>query len=104
MHYVAKAIGKVSLTTPEMAKAWLTDPSLRDQMTMFTLDKEELQKLRDHITLNFNEWEMMLVNSTRPKENRELILQYDTRHRYEYDHEEWEHWWRVFHDGECPVE
>lgn len=42
MHYVAKAIGKVSLTTPEMAKAWLTDPSLRDQMTMFTLDKEEL--------------------------------------------------------------
>jgi len=29
MSYLAKVIGKVSLTAPELAKSYLTDPKLR---------------------------------------------------------------------------
>jgi len=49
MSYIAKAIGKVSLTAPELAKSYLTDPENRDRMTMFTLDKSELEKLNSDI-------------------------------------------------------
>lgn len=39
LSYLSKAIGRVSLTMPELAKTYLTDPAQREAMTMFTLDK-----------------------------------------------------------------
>lgn len=45
LSYLAKAIGRISITAPELSKAYLTDPSMRDQQTMFTLDKQELERL-----------------------------------------------------------
>ena len=38
LYHLSKAIGRVSLTTPELAKAYLSNPANRQQMTMFTLD------------------------------------------------------------------
>jgi len=45
LYYLSSAIGRVSLTTPELTKAYLTQPENRQQLTMFTLDKSELEKL-----------------------------------------------------------
>ena len=42
---ITKTIGRVSLTPAELAKAYFTDPDARNNMDLFTLDKEELLKL-----------------------------------------------------------
>ena len=45
LYYLSQAIGRISLTEPELAKSYLTQPENRGQMTMFTLSKTELEKL-----------------------------------------------------------
>ena len=42
LYLLSKAIGRVSITQPELAKAYLTDPGNRDQMALFTFDKSEI--------------------------------------------------------------
>lgn len=67
LSYLQKAIGKVSLTSPELAKSYLTDPELRDQMTMFTLDKRELEKLNSDILSDPEKYEMIFQGNTLPE-------------------------------------
>ena len=40
LFYVAKAIGKVSMTPVEMTRQYLTNPALREDMTALTIDEE----------------------------------------------------------------
>jgi hypothetical protein len=45
LYYVAKAIGKVSLTPVELTREYLTNPKARTEMTALTIDEEALLRL-----------------------------------------------------------
>jgi hypothetical protein len=57
---LSKAIGKVSLTPPEMAKYYLTNPGAPKALSLYTLDKNELIKLRRDILTNPIKYEKIL--------------------------------------------
>jgi hypothetical protein len=54
---LSKVIGRVSLTTPELAKAYLSNPENRQQMTMFALEQNELEKLQIDVLSNPEKYE-----------------------------------------------
>lgn len=59
LYLLSKAIGRISLTTPELTKAYMTDPGNRDAMTMFTFDKSEIEKLNKDVIANPGKYEMI---------------------------------------------
>ena len=63
LYHLSKVIGRVSLTTPELTKAYLTNSANRDQMKMFTLDKNELDRLQTDILQNPEKYEMLLTGN-----------------------------------------
>lgn len=72
--HVASAIGRVSLTAPEMAKTYLSDPAARSQLTMFTLDKEELQRLNTDLLENPEKYEMILQGDNLIEMENKLVF------------------------------
>ena len=46
LHYIAKAIGRVNLAPVELCQAYLTQPEMRDKLSMVTFDEAELRKLK----------------------------------------------------------
>ena len=43
---ISKAIGKASISPVELTKEYLTNPAARDQLSMLTIDRDELLKLQ----------------------------------------------------------
>lgn len=62
LYLLSKAIGRISITTPELTKAYMTDPGNRDAMTMFTFNKSEIEKLNRDVISNPEKYEMILMN------------------------------------------
>jgi len=104
MSYLAKVIGKVSLTAPELAKSYLTDPELRGQMTMFTLDKRELEKLNTDILENPRKYEMIFEGTNLPEMEKGFEYIHWVRDLGKEKHDELEHWFRIMNDGYCPID
>lgn len=94
--HLSKAIGKISIAPKELAKQYLTNPSLKKQSTMFTFDKEELIKLRKDILENPVQYEQLLLSAA---DKNELIDDSITKGN---QREEYEYWYRVINDGRCP--
>ncbi len=103
LYYLSKAIGRVSLTTPELAKTYLTNPANKNQMTMFTLDKNELEKLQIDVLSNPEKYEMLLSNYSveipDTKKSQKTDRDLDSAKR-----DELEYWFRVMNDGRCPLD
>ena len=57
--YISKAVGKTTIAPPELAKYYLTDPTLQKQSTLYTFSKEELLKLRDDVFANPEQYERL---------------------------------------------
>jgi hypothetical protein len=104
MSYLAKVIGKVSLTAPELAKSYLTEPELRGQMTMFTLDKRELEKLNSDILSDPQKYEMIFEGTNLPERDTGIAFIHWDRDLGKEKHDELEHWFRIMNDGYCPID
>jgi hypothetical protein len=59
--YLSKAIGKVNIAPPELAKQYLTNPNIKKHSTLYTFDKKELIKLRKDILQNPERYEAILL-------------------------------------------
>ena len=95
MWHLSKAIGKTSLAPPELAKAYLTDRSgeVRKQLTSFTFDKMELEKLRADLLANPEKYEAaLLFRQKKDKIGDTLAMKAKKREEYDY-------WFRVLNGG-----
>lgn len=45
LHYISKAIGRVNLAPAELAQSYLTQPEMRQKLSMVTFDEAELKRL-----------------------------------------------------------
>jgi hypothetical protein len=60
LHHLSSVVGKASIAPRELAKQYLTDGNLKNQLSLFTFNKEELIKLRKDILENPEKYEKML--------------------------------------------
>ena len=65
LHHLSKAIGRVSYSPIELTKEYLTNPKMRDQLSMLTVDKEELLKLQEDLYANPQKWTEILTKRER---------------------------------------
>lgn len=103
---LAGAIGRVSLTTPELAKAYLTEPSNREQMTLFTFNKSEIQKLHQDVIADPGKYEMIFAHQMTEDEKqiRNIKMKKDEWDLGDYKREEMEYWYRYHNSGYCPID
>ena len=57
LFHLSKAIGRVEMSPVELTKEYLTNPSLRKQFSMLTVDKTELLKIQDDVYANPQKYE-----------------------------------------------
>jgi len=96
--YLSKAIGKINITPPELAKAYLTNPDAPKMMNLFTFDKEELSKLRRDVLTNPEKYEELLTKqSDFYKYSDRFDNKYEKRKEYDY-------WYRILNQGVSPVD
>lgn len=57
LFHLSKAIGRTSISPVELTQEYLTNPAARKQLSMLTIDKEELLKLQDDIYSNPQKYE-----------------------------------------------
>ena len=103
LYYLSKVIGRVSITPPELTKAYITDPEKRNQLTMFTLNKSELEKLNEDVLSNPEKYEMIFRGHDIPeidsykvtKAQRDLALN---------KLDEYEYWYRTLNSGACHTD
>lgn len=65
LYHLAKAIGRVTYSPSEMTKEYLTNPEMRDQLSMLTVDKNELLKLQEDLYKNPQKWTDILTKRER---------------------------------------
>lgn len=97
MWYVSQAVGRASLAPIELVNEFLTNPNAKDAMTVFTLDKEELLKLRDDVYNNPDKWRHIFTERERwdTDERRRHSLRWNWDHKISgYDF-----WWYMYNDG-----
>ena len=97
LHHISKAVGKRNIAPLEMARQYLTNPKAQEQMTLFTFDKEELQKLRTDILQNPDKYQEILSHETGHFGYKDERVDKPARKLEEY-----EYWYRVMNRGECP--
>jgi len=100
MWHLMKAVGKVSLTTPQMVKVFLTDVNQRDNMSMLTFNKEELLKIQDDVYADPEKYVAMFTRKE-PSENDPVWHEF----RAEYilpKEDDKDYWYRVLNDGYSP--
>jgi hypothetical protein len=104
LYLLSKAIGRISITTPELTKAYMTDPGNRDAMTLFTFNKSEIEKLNRDVISNPEKYEMILMNHT-PED--ETIIADRKMKKVDFDlgdfkRRETEYWYRFYNNDFCP--
>ena len=81
LYHLSKAIGRVSYSPIELTKEYLTNPDMRDQLSMLTVDKKELLKLQEDLYANPQKWTEILTK--REREDRGQERHFWTQHRLE---------------------
>ena len=61
LYHLSKAIGRVTYSPIELSQEYLTNPQLRDQLSMLTIDKNELLKIQDDIYQNPQKYEAIFT-------------------------------------------
>jgi len=68
LSYLSKAIGKVAIAPPELAKAYMTSGDRAKSLTLVTFDKGELERLRDDILANPLKYELALRSNDKEQQ------------------------------------
>ena len=72
---MSKAIGRVNLTPPELAKEYLTNPEAAKNLQLYSFDKKELLKLREDLLANPEKYEKALrAENKQPKIGDKLTI------------------------------
>ena len=103
LYYLSKAIGRVDLTIPELTQSYLTDPANREQMQMFTIDKDELEKLNDDILSNPEKYEMILRGAVQPEILERPTYKLNLERKW-VNFEERDYWFRMMHTCKSDIE
>ena len=61
LFHLSKAIGRVTYSPIELTREYLTNPEARDQLSMLTVDKEELLKIQEDIYANPGKYQAMFT-------------------------------------------
>lgn len=108
LYYIAEALGRVSLTAPEMAKSWLTDPENRELMTTITIDKNELDRINTDLLSNPEKYEMIFTmqgyepGTFEDRDFRQMVKRQRALNQAKTD--EHEYWFRLLNEGRCPLD
>lgn len=103
IYYLTSAVGRLSLTPKELAKVYLTDPSLRKQMSVMTLDPSELERIRVDINENPNKYENMLKVNQKDERDTTWVTGAN-RGLTEEKMEQHEYYYRILNDGYSPLD
>ena len=103
IYHISKAVGRVSLTQPELAREYLTKPENREHMTALTFDKEELEKLQKDILTHPDKY-IELLTTVEPDEQQPFQLYSKVIDMKPLKLEEHEYWYRMINDGRCPLD
>jgi hypothetical protein len=60
IYHISKAVGRVSMTPPELVKTFLTNSETKSAMSFLTLDKKELLALQQDVLQNPEKYEALL--------------------------------------------
>ena len=96
--HLSKAVNKGSIAPPELARSYLTNPATSKTLTLFTFDKEELNRLRADILAYPEKYEIAL----RSKIKEERLG--DNQIMKKKKHEEYDYWFRILNEGVLPAD
>lgn len=100
IHHISKVVGKRTLAPLEIAKSYLSDPKLAKDLTVYTFDKEELEKLRRDILENPKKYEMMLTQDA-----SSTYSEFPNRWKpQEIKDAAWIYWYQILNDGKTPFD
>ena len=99
--HLTKAVGRITMTPHEMAKAYLTDPDLRKQMTLLTLDPKELERIYKDILDQPEKYQAMLKPDLVDTQDSAWVYKKNRDMATAKANEE-EYWFRVVNDGRFP--
>ena len=103
LHHLSKAIGRVSISPIELTREYLTNPSMRKDLSMLTIDKNELLKIQEDIYANPQKYEAMFTKQEPIDWGMTRHLKHPSR-REDHRLSDRQFWHSMLNDGTESVE
>ena len=105
LHFVAHAIGKVSMTPIEMTREYLTNPDMREHMSALTIDADAVKKVQDDIYSNPRRWWKIFNKPPKAEFHETYQYMYESRGNWrQHKYLRQEYWYRMMNQGYSPAD